>query len=106
MNLEEQQKQLKETQDAFANLYKEINLVDEVAMTIGKQTEVLNELKIVVADSVSNLGSVVEENSASAQETSAGMQMVAEAIQECYKDTQMLVELSEEQNQKTQKFTI
>lgn len=105
-NVEEQQKQLKETQDAFENLYKEINIVDDVAMTIGKQTEILNELKVVVADSVSNLGSVVEENSASAQETSAGMQVVAEAIQECYKDTQMLVELSEEQNQKTQKFTL
>lgn len=105
-NVEEQQKQLKETQEAFANLYKEINIVDDVAVTIGKQTDILNELKVVVADSVSNLGSVVEENSASAQETSAGMQVVAEAIQECYRDTQMLVELSEEQNQKTQKFTI
>jgi len=105
-NVEEQLKQLKETQAAFDNLYKEINIVDDVAMTIGKQTDILNELKTVVADSVCNLGSVVEENSASAQETSAGMQVVAEAIQECYRDTQMLVELSEEQNQKTQRFTL
>ncbi|MCM1174792.1 MAG: methyl-accepting chemotaxis protein [Blautia sp.] len=105
-NVEEQLRQLKETQTAFENLYKEINLVDDVAMAIGKQTDILNDLKTVVADSVSNLGSVVEENSASAQETSAGMQIVAEAIQECYRDTQMLVELSEEQNQKTQRFTL
>ena len=105
-NVEEQINQLKETQAAFENLYKEINIVDDVAMTIGKQTDILNELKTVVADSVCNLGSVVEENSASAQETSAGMQVVAEAIQECYRDTQMLVELSEEQNQKTRKFTL
>lgn len=105
-NVEEQINQLKETQAAFENLYKEINIVDDVAITIGKQTDILNELKTVVADSVCNLGSVVEENSASAQETSAGMQVVAEAIQECYRDTQMLVELSEEQNRKTQKFTL
>lgn len=105
-NVEEQIKQLKETQTAFENLYKEINVVDDVAMAIGKQTDILNELKTVVADSVYNLGSVVEENSASAQETSAGMQIVAEAIQECYRDTQMLVELSEEQNQKTRRFTL
>ena len=105
-NVEEQLKQLKETQTAFENLYKEINVVDDVAMEIGKQTDILNELKTVVADSVYNLGSVVEENSASAQETSAGMQVVAEAIQDCYRDTQALVELSEEQNQKTQRFTL
>lgn len=105
-NVVEQQKQLQETQDAFSNLYKEINIVDDVANTIGKQTDVLNELKVVVSDSVSNLSSVVEENSASAQETSAGMQVVADAIKGCYEDTQMLVELSEKQNEKTQKFTI
>ena len=105
-NVEEQLKQLKETQAAFENLYKEINVVDDVAMAIGKQTDILNELKTVVSDSVYNLGSVVEENSASAQETSAGMQIVAEAIQECYRDTQTLVELSEEQSQKTQRFIL
>ncbi len=102
----EQKKRLQETQDAFENLYKEINIVDDVANMIGQQTDVLNELKVVVSDSVSNLGSVVEENSASAQETSAGMQVVADAIRSCYEDTQMLVELSEKQSEKTEKFTL
>lgn len=105
-SVSEQQKQLQETQDSFDNLYKEINIVDEVATTISKQTDILNELKVVVADSVSNLGSVVEENSASAEETSAGMQIVADSIRECYEDTQMLVDLSDKQNEKTQKFTL
>lgn len=105
-NVSEQQGQLNETKHAFDNLYKEINLVDEVAKMIGSQTEILNELKVVVSDSVSNLGSVVEENSASAQETSAGMQLVAEAISDCYEDTQMLVELSDNQNEKTKQFTL
>ena len=75
-------------------------------MTIGKQTEILNELKVVVSDSVSNLSSVVEESSASAEETSAGMQLVENSIQECYTDTQMLVDLSEMQNEKPQRFTL
>ena len=105
-SVSEQQKQLQETKDAFNNLYKEINSVDEVAATIEKQTEILNELKVVVSDSVTNLGSVVEQSSASAEETSAGMQIVAESIKECYEDTQTLVELSEMQNEKTQRFTI
>ena len=105
-SVSEQQEQLQETQDAFSNLYKEISMVDEVATTIGKQTEILNELKVVVSDSVSNLSSVVEESSASAEETSAGMQLVENSIQECYTDTQTLVDLSEMQNEKTQRFTL
>ncbi|MDE7429029.1 MAG: methyl-accepting chemotaxis protein, partial [Lachnospiraceae bacterium] len=105
-SVSEQQEQLQETQDAFSNLYKEISMVDEVATTIGNQTEILNELKVVVSDSVSNLSSVVEESSASAEETSAGMQLVENSIQECYADTQTLVDLSEMQNEKTQRFTL
>lgn len=105
-NVTEQQRQLQETQDAFSNLYKEINIVDDVANTISKQTDILNELKVVVSDSVSNLGSVVEENSASAEETSAGMQVVADAIKGCVQDTQMLVELSDKQNEKTERFVL
>lgn len=105
-SVSEQQKQLQETKEAFNNLYKEINSVDEVAAAIEKQTEILNELKVVVSDSVTNLGSVVEQSSASAEETSAGMQIVAESIKECYEDTQTLVELSEMQNEKTRRFTL
>ncbi|MDE6663391.1 MAG: methyl-accepting chemotaxis protein [Lachnospiraceae bacterium] len=105
-NVTEQQRQLQETRDAFSNLYKEINVVDDVAKTIGSQTEVLNKLKVVVADSVSNLGSVAQENSASAQETSAGMQLVSESIQDCYNDTQKLLALSDEQSEKTHRFKL
>ncbi|MDE7284077.1 MAG: methyl-accepting chemotaxis protein [Lachnospiraceae bacterium] len=105
-NVAEQKKQLKETKDAFDNLYKEISTVDNVAKEISRQTDILNELKVVVSDSVANLSSVVEESSASAEETSAGMQVVAESIRECYQDTQALVELSDSQNEKTQKFKI
>lgn len=105
-NVTEQQRQLEETRDAFNNLYKEINAVDDVAKTIGSQTEVLNKLKVVVADSVSNLGSVAQENSASAQETSAGMQLVSESIQDCYNDTQKLLALSDEQSEKTHRFKL
>lgn len=105
-NVVEQQKQLQDTQDSFNNLYKEINVVDDVAKAIGSQTDILNGLKVVVSDSVANLGSVVEENSASAQETSAGMQLVAESIQNCYSDTRRLVELSDEQSDKTRRFKV
>jgi methyl-accepting chemotaxis protein len=105
-NVHEQQKQLQDTQGAFKSLYQEIHVVDGVAKAIGKQTEILDELKVVVADSVSNLVSVVEQNSASAQETSASMEMVSASVQDCLEDTKKLVELSEKQHQETQRFTL
>lgn len=105
-NVQEQQRQLQETQSAFGNLYNEINVVSDVANAIGKQAEVLDELKGVVSDSVANLSSVVEESTALSEQTSAGMQMVSNSVTECYSDTQKLVELSEKQHEETQKFKL
>ncbi len=105
-SVEEQRKRLTQTREAFGSLYQEINAVDDVAKNISQQTEVLSELKDVVADSVSNLGSVAEQSSASAEEMSAEMQLASESLSECFSDTKKLVELSEKQNQQTQKFTI
>lgn len=105
-SVEEQRKRLTQTREAFGSLYQEINAVDDVAKNISQQTEVLSELKDVVADSVSNLGSVAEQSSASAEEMSAEMQLASESLSECFHDTKKLVELSEKQNQQTQKFTI
>lgn len=105
-NVQEQQRQLQETQATFSNLYNEINVVNDVAGAISKQTEVLDELKGVVSDSVANLSSVVEENSALSEQTSAGMQTVSDSVSECYSDTQKLVELSEKQNEQTRKFKL
>lgn len=105
-NMQEQQTQLQETQAAFGNLYDEINVVNDVANAISKQTDILDELKGVVSDSVANLSSVVEESSALSEQTSAGMQVVSESVSSCYSDTQKLVELSEKQNEQTQKFKL
>lgn len=105
-SVEEQQIQLQDTQEVFGNLYNEINTVDDVAKAIEQQTNVLDELKTIVTESMTNLGNVVTDNSAFAQETSAGMQLVAESIRECLEDTKILVELSENQEKEVQKFIL
>lgn len=105
-NVKEQQKQLEETQKAFDSLYNEITVVESVAKAINEQTEELDQLKEDVTDSIQNLNSVVRDNSASAQETSAGMEEAATAIKDCLKDTEALVELSEQQEEKVGKFTV
>ena len=105
-NVEEQQSRLEETRKAFDNLSQEIKLVEDVTKEIGSQTGILDSLRRLVADSVNNLASIVEENAASTEETSASMQLVAEGIEECSQDTQSLVELSERQSEETLKFKL
>lgn len=105
-NVEKQQKCLDETRSAFKNLKQEVVLVEEVTKEIGNQTEILNSLKKGVTDSVNSLASVVEENAASTEETSASMTLLSQTIGECSEDTQGLVELSRKQNEQASKFQL
>ncbi len=104
LNVQKQQKCLEETRTAFSNLNQEVTLVEEVTKEIGSQTEILNALRQI--DSVNSLSSVVEENAASTEETSASMTLLSQTIGECTEDTQGLVELSRQQNEQASKFQI
>ncbi len=106
LNVQKQQKCLEETRTAFSNLNQEVTLVEEVTKEIGNQTEILNALRQIVMDSVNSLSSVVEENAASTEETSASMTLLSQTIGECTEDTQGLVELSRQQNEQASKFQI
>ena len=105
-NVQKQQKCLDETREAFQHLKEEVSLVEDVTKEIGGQTEVLNSLKQIVTDSVNSLASVVEENAASTEETSASMTLLSQTIGECTEDTQGLVELSRRQNEQASKFQL
>ena len=98
------QKCLVDTRDIFNHLDQEVGLVEGVTKEIGNQTEVLNSLKQIVTDSVNSLASVVEENAASTEETSASMTLLSQTISECTEDTQELVELSHRQNEQASNF--
>ena len=105
-NVQTQQKCLKETRAAFESLKREVAMVEEVTKEIGGQTEILNSLKKIVTDSANSLASVVEQNAASTQETSASMMLLSQTIDECTEDTQGLVELSRRQNDQASKFQL
>lgn len=105
-NVKEQQQRLDETRTAFEHLYNDVTSVEAVTKEIGGQTEILNSLKQIVTDSVNNLASVVEENAASTEETSASMSLLSQTIKECTEDTMALVELSHQQNMETSKFQL
>ena len=105
-NVQKQQACLAETREAFRSLSSEVSLVEDVTKEIGDQTEVLNSLKQIVTDSVNSLASVVEENAASTEETSASMALLSQTLSECSEDTQGLVELSRKQNEEAGKFQL
>lgn len=105
-NVDEQSQQLDLTHQSFSKLYAEIKNVENVADEINKQTDVLDSLKNVVSDAANSLASVVEENAASMEETSASMQVLSQTVEECSSNTQQLMELSRQQNEETQKFTL
>ncbi len=105
-NVDEQSQQLDVTHQSFSKLYTEIKNVENVADEINKQTDVLASLKNVVSDAANSLASVVEENAASMEETSASMQVLSQTVEECSANTKQLMELSRQQNEETQKFTL
>ena len=104
-NVKEQQKQLKETQEAFQKLYEEITVVENVAKMVTQQTKELDQIKGLVTDSMKNLEEVVRGNTQSAQETNSGMEEVSAAITDCMQDTEILVELSKNQEKEIKKFS-
>lgn len=105
-NVEKQQERLNETREAFKHLTTEVNQVEEVTKEIGNQTEILNSLKQIVTDSVNTLASVVQENAASTEETSASMTLLSQTIGECTEDTNGLVKLSQQQKEEANKFQL
>ena len=105
-NVEKQQERLNETREAFKHLTTEVNQVEEVTKEIGNQTEILNSLKQIVTDSVNTLASVVQENAASTEETSASMTLLSQTIGECTEDTKGLVKLSQQQKEEANKFRL
>lgn len=105
-NVQNQQKCLDETREAFEHLSKEAALVEEVTAEIGSQTEILDSLKQMVTDSVNSLASVVEENAAAAEETSAGMALLSQTIRECTEDAEGLVKFGHQLHEQGGKFLL
>lgn len=104
--VEEQRNRLEETKTAFQHLYDEIQVVGGAAKEIDGQTSILDKLKKVVDEATTGLASVVQQNAASTQETSASMQMLSETVADCLKDTQSLVDLSNRQSEDTKHFKL
>ena len=95
-----------DTQDMFTSLNDEISAVNNAIISIRTEMTHLNELKVVVAESIENLAAIAEENAASTEETSASMVELSEIVEMCNRETKELVGLAEGLNESIQAFKL
>ena len=97
---------LAETRASFDGLKSETQAVADASHSITEQTKQLDIIKNSVNDSVSQLASISQENAASTEETSASMQTLTIAVDDCKTQTEALAELSNELKAQTDKFKL
>ena len=101
-----QSEKIVDTQEMFTSLNGEISAVNEAIMGIRNEMANLNQLKVVVAESIENLAAIAEQNAASTEETSASMTELSDIIEMCSRETKELVGLAEGLNASIQTFKL
>ncbi len=104
--INKQGEELTQTKNVFGDLNEEIKEVGSAVDNIRGEVEQLNHLKESVLGAVESLASIAEENAASTQETSASMQELSSIVNDCSKDVDQIVTMSETLADNTNRFTL
>lgn len=105
-NVQEQNDKLGNTKDMFISLNNEIASVSDGVDRIRRSMEALEGMKDTVMMSVEQLAAIAEENAASTEQTSAAMVELHNIVQQCHGQTEELVQISQELNEHTKRFSI
>ena len=103
--IEKQNAKIDNTKELFDSLNVEIGSVSTAVESIGKQTEVLENVKNKVLGIVESLAAIAEENAASAEETSASMNELEHTVAECNQVTGEMVAISKKLKEDTNLFS-
>ncbi len=101
-----QKEKLHQTRAVFENLETEIDAVSSVSGNIYEQTSRLEEQKNSIHSMVQQLTTISQDNAASSQETSTGMQELSGTIEDCRQETVVLADLSDQLKEQTNRFKI
>jgi methyl-accepting chemotaxis protein len=104
--VEEQNEKLENTKNMFISLNQEIESVSHGVEKIQQSMVELGRVKDTVLSNVEQLAAIAEENAASTEETSASMTELQNIVQRCQEQIQILVQISSDLNDHTQKFTL
>lgn len=104
--ISKQGEELQQTKTVFGDLHQEIGEVSDAVDNIRGEVEQLNTLKTSVLGAVGNLAAIAEENAASTQETSTSMQELGNIVNDCSKDVDQILNMSEILAENTSQFTL
>lgn len=104
--ISKQGEELQQTKTVFGDLHQEIGEVSDAVDNIRGEVEQLNTLKTSVLGAVGNLAAIAEENAASTQETSTSMQELGNIVNDCSKDVDQILNMSEVLAENTSQFTL
>lgn len=102
----QQDHMLSDTISMFDALNAEIKAVIQAVQEIRTQIETLDRLKSGVLDNLEGLANIAQQNASSTQETSSSMELLGTIIDQCNEDTRRLMELANELEQNTHRFSL
>ena len=104
--IEQEQKNITETQKNFDILSESIEKSIEVAGVINSKTVALDRLKEGIVSNVNDLSAISEENAASNEEVTASVVSIAESMKDITNGTSNIKAMSEELAELMKYFTI
>lgn len=104
--MDEQSKSVEKTERIFDTVKKGIDLSYSSAMSIGTQTDSLDESRVSIVDIVQNLTAVAEENAASTQETSAAAAEVSSTVADVSSSAENLKQIASSLDEYLQMFKL
>lgn len=104
--VENQQNQLKNTQEYFTGLRGEVKVVSDISENIHTQTGRLDELKTEVGSTIVKLAGDAERNVTSTTEASENMNHLLQMVEECTGKTRELIDMSDSLEAQAAKFKL
>lgn len=104
--IEQEQKDISETQKNFDMLSKSIEKSIEAAGEINSKTIALDQLKEGIVSNINDLSAISEENAASTEETSASAISIAESVECITEEASKIKTMSEELTELIEYFTV
>ena len=105
-DVETQNDKLQETTQFFKQLLQEVPNTLEDIRSIKEQISMLKKLKTGLVDKMESLSSMSEENAANTEETSASVTNLNSILFSCHEQTDNMVQLANELNEKLKLFTM
>ena len=102
----EQSKQLSYTEEQFAAIYNDIEVIKQAVTAIYDMVRSVDEERLTVVDAVRNLSAIAEGNAAGTEETLASTELVKEMVKNISDVSNQLADVSSDLEKSVSGFTV